>query len=139
MYCNNCGKEVVEGSAFCTWCGAKQDVVAQPINESAGAVQAGPEQSVFAGSVPPVSGQATADPDMQQPGAAQEQSGTDGNVPPVQQTSHGVEMEVPLGLEENVEKPKKYYTAAHLAICLVVTGVMAAVAGVFAGLYFSVI
>ncbi len=37
------------------------------------------------------------------------------------------------------EKPRKYYTGAQLAICLVTTGIMAAAAGIFAGLYFSVI
>ena len=42
-------------------------------------------------------------------------------------------------LTENPEKPRKYYTGAHLAICLAAAGIMAAAAGIFAGLYFSVI
>ncbi|MDE7192650.1 MAG: zinc ribbon domain-containing protein [Oscillospiraceae bacterium] len=37
------------------------------------------------------------------------------------------------------EKPAKYYTFGHIALCLAAVGVMAIVAGVFAGLYFSVI
>ena len=40
---------------------------------------------------------------------------------------------------EKKEKQEKYYTAKHIVLCLVVAGVMAAAAGVFAGLYFSVI
>ena len=37
------------------------------------------------------------------------------------------------------EKPEKYYTFGHLAMCLAAVAVMAIVAGVFAGLYFSAI
>jgi hypothetical protein len=37
---------------------------------------------------------------------------------------------------EKPEKPRKYYTGAHLALCLVTTGIMAMAAGVFAALYF---
>lgn len=47
--------------------------------------------------------------------------------------------EVPLTTLLPEEKPRKFYTGAHLAICLVITGIMATVAGIFAGLYFSVI
>ena len=47
--------------------------------------------------------------------------------------------EVPLTTPLPEEKPRKFYTGAHLAICLVITGIMAAAAGIFAGLYFSVI
>ena len=40
---------------------------------------------------------------------------------------------------EGSEKPVKYYTFGHIALCLAAVGVMAVVAGIFAGLYFSVI
>lgn len=40
---------------------------------------------------------------------------------------------------EDSEKPAKYYTFGHIALCLAAVGVMAIVAGIFAGLYFSVI
>lgn len=40
---------------------------------------------------------------------------------------------------ELAEKPAKYYTFGHIALCLAAVGVMAIVAGIFAGLYFSVI
>ena len=37
------------------------------------------------------------------------------------------------------QKPEKYYTFGHIALCLVAVAVMAIIAGVFAGLYFSVV
>ena len=40
---------------------------------------------------------------------------------------------------EKKEKPEKYYTTKHIVLCLVIAGIMAAAAGVFAGLYFSAI
>ena len=45
----------------------------------------------------------------------------------------------PVQPAESSEKPAKYYTFGHIALCLAAVGVMAVVAGVFAGLYFSVI
>ena len=62
-------------------------------------------------------------------------------VPTEQPETPPFSAEVPLTAPapEASEKPRKYYTGAHLAICLVITGIMAATAGVFAGLYFSVI
>jgi len=47
--------------------------------------------------------------------------------------------EVPVASAQKPEKERRYFTAAHIAICLAVTGVMAAAAGIFAGLYFSTI
>ncbi len=47
--------------------------------------------------------------------------------------------EVPVVSAQKPEKERRYFTAAHIAICLAVAGVMAAAAGVFAGLYFSTI
>ncbi len=37
------------------------------------------------------------------------------------------------------EKEPKYYTFGHIALCLAAVAVMAIVAGVFAGLYFSIV
>ena len=37
------------------------------------------------------------------------------------------------------QKPEKYYTFGHIALCLAAVAVMAIIAGVFAGLYFSVV
>lgn len=49
------------------------------------------------------------------------------------------QQEVTLSETKKPEKPEKYYTTKHIVLCLVIAGVMAAAAGVFAGLYFSVI
>lgn len=67
------------------------------------------------------------------------------NVPNVQNVQGGSEKtlsfynEVPVASVQKPEKERRYFTAAHIAICLAVAGVMAAAAGVFAGLYFSTI
>ncbi len=44
-----------------------------------------------------------------------------------------------LDIEAAPQKVEKYYTFGHIAMCLAAVAVMAIVAGVFAGLYFSVI
>lgn len=47
---------------------------------------------------------------------------------------------VPIDDIENApQKVEKYYTFGHIAMCLAAVAVMAIVAGVFAGLYFSVV
>lgn len=46
---------------------------------------------------------------------------------------------IPLPEKKKKEKTEKYYTTKHIVLCLVVAGVMAIAAGVFAGLYLSVI
>lgn len=78
---------------------------------------------------------------------------------PVQQTSFevsgstaielseadGSDFSAPIQIAQSIqpavgsERPVKYYTFGHIALCLAAVGVMAVVAGVFAGLYFSVI
>ncbi len=50
-----------------------------------------------------------------------------------------VQESIPLPESKKKEKIEKYYTTKHIVLCLVVAGIMAAAAGVFAGLYFSVI
>ncbi len=44
-----------------------------------------------------------------------------------------------LDIENTPPKVEKYYTFGHIALCLAAVAVMAITAGVFAGLYFSVI
>lgn len=47
--------------------------------------------------------------------------------------------EIPTSIYDEPETERHYYTGKHIAICLIVAGIMAAAAGVFAGLYFSTI
>lgn len=42
-------------------------------------------------------------------------------------------------VESTTDVPEKYYTTKHIVLCLVIAGIMAAAAGVFAGLYFSLL
>lgn len=50
-----------------------------------------------------------------------------------------VDMVVPASISDKPGAERRYYTGKHIAICLIVAGIMAAAAGVFAGLYFSTI
>lgn len=54
-------------------------------------------------------------------------------------TAPPVPESIPYTEMEKGKKQEKYYTSKHIVLCLVVAGIMAAAAGVFAGLYFSVI
>lgn len=146
MFCHNCGKEIAENSTFCTWCGSKQEAVASsvpvPSETPRSNLAPAPEQPVT--SVPlPV--ETTNSPEQPEPPSQPPEPEQPQEAPspqpeaPAQSEKLFSGAEVPLTEPEAPEKPWKYYTGAHLAICLVITGIMAAAAGVFAGLYFSVI
>jgi len=138
MFCYKCGKQISDNSVFCTWCGAKNSdpapAPAEPIPASV-----------------PVGAPAVSEP-AAEPSAVSmklpEEPERLSSVPvsstlAEQENSHKPMMEVPLcdPLPENAKKPKpeRLYTRGQITLCLVLMGVMAAVAGVFAGLYFSVI
>ena len=169
MFCHNCGREIAEKSMFCTYCGAKLDNVTsvpipsetprsnlgeaaqrvslpvQPAGEvTSGQAEAGEAQPAPEAPEQPqeaVKESAESSGDMEQP-LREVQSAQEGQQEVPQENNSataGWSAEVPLTQPEADEKPRKYYTGFHLAICLVITGIMAATAGVFAGLYFSVI
>lgn len=135
MFCYKCGKQISEGSAFCTWCGAKNGTdpsipapAPAPLTEaSVQAAEPADDRAVF-------SQRLYEEPEK--PSAIPVSS-----TPADRENSHVPMMEVPMcdPLPENMKKPKKLYTGGQIALCLVLMGIMAAVAGVFAGLYFSVI
>lgn len=179
MYCNKCGKVIVEGSLFCTWCGARVEIPAEAASEnvdisrsegmnaavgentnagntaaqevkqpaaqeSAQEIAGSTEKQKAAGNVPQQDEVSAGGADEQAGAAAadgsREQNGSAGSIPPENgKAPVGTETEVALNTAENEEKTRKYYTGVQLAVCLIVAGVMAAAAGVFAGLYFSVI
>lgn len=161
MFCYKCGKEIAEKSSFCTYCGAKQDFTASSVpiptdtpRSNLDPTPAQPPQSVPLPTEPavaPVTPAETSDPtEPAEPHQSNQPEQTEQTeqpqpatqpVPPEQPESSPFSAEVPLTAPapEASKKPRKYYTGAHLAICLVITGIMAATAGVFAGLYFSVI
>lgn len=169
MFCPKCGKKNEDSSLFCTWCGAgfstisTQSLSAAPEQPVAAVVQPAEEkvlQTVPAAEVEPiepdnssvpVSASMSAEPTEPTESAEPEspaqslpapgvipQSGI-GTAPDKVEVTNFSDVTVPVSFEKPKAKEPRSYTAAHLAICLVVAGVMAAAAGVFAGLYFSTI
>ena len=154
MFCPNCGRENAEKSLFCTYCGGKLDnVTAEPVSDVLAAKEQAASTSVQTAVKP--------DEAAAQSGGSAFAVPTPGTIP---QSGEGVPFvsaasdtsaraaapesapaktafsaEVPLSAPAKPEKERRYFTAAHIAICLAVAGVMAAAAGVFAGLYFSAI
>ena len=144
MICTKCGSTIAENALFCTFCGQPTGVsapaqsvpvmqeipqsvpVMQEIPQSAPVMQEAPQSvpAQPAAAVPPMNAYA-------QP-AAEPQSA------PNRQSGAYVPAEPP-AIDQKPEKPEKYYTFGHIALCLAAVAVMAIVAGVFAGLYFSVV
>ena len=164
MYCQKCGKEITAGSVFCTWCGARQDFpVSQPENiQQSSPVQETPAQESAAPVTQPEAPATTMT--MERPeeahtpqaetstpaeavsAEAPQESASEPAQYNMSETTAAPGAEAPkvdfsgeVKLADKPEKPRKYYTGAHLAICLAAAGIMAAAAGIFAGLYFSVI
>ena len=155
MFCNKCGNKIDDKSSFCSWCGARIEAPAAPrapqenptekepeaaVNTVPAGVSAAPGQEVPAGSAP----QFGSTPGAQFQGIAAakptDSSAAPGVTRPVETAKSGWSTNVQITEKpqtpENPEKPRKYYTGAHLALCLVTTGIMAMAAGVFAALYF---
>ncbi len=165
MYCQKCGKEIATGSVFCTWCGARQEMpVPQPevIPQESPAQQAPVQENAAPAAAPTAVMTPEAPTETSAEAAAPEEpkaepaAETPRESAPAPETAPdnaaenaapGAELpkeffgdEIKLDSEAKPgEKPQKYYTTAHLVICLAAAGIMAAAAGIFAGLYFSVI
>lgn len=116
MYCNQCGNILLDKGIFCSFCGAR--------NEDASAAAPVPEAPVPA-----------AEPAAFVPPSASVYSA------PVAPQGYTVEppAEQPVTTKQLPVKEEKHYTFNHILLCLAAVAVMAVVAGVFAGLYFSVI
>ena len=143
MFCNKCGNKIDDKSTFCSWCGARIESPAAPRAPQENPTEKEPEAAVNtvpAGSAP----QFGSTPGGQFQGIAAAkptESGAAAGIPrPVETAKSGWSTNVPITEKpqtpEKPEKPRKYYTGAHLALCLVTTGIMAMAAGVFAALYF---
>lgn len=128
MFCSKCGKPVNDGSLFCTFCGnSVTDSVAQSVPiQSTPAAPA--ETTAPAESETPVAAVATAVQDAEFTPVPEQ------SVSPVSERSEQMNPPAP----EAALPTEKYYTFGHLALCLAAVALMAIVAGVFAGLYFSV-
>ncbi len=136
MICTKCGSTIAENALFCTFCGqptglsapAQSVPVTQEVPQSVPVMQETPQSAPVqpvpaqpAAAVPPMNAYAQS--------AAEPQSATN------RQSGAYVPAEPP-AIDQ---KPEKYYTFGHIALCLAAVAVMAIIAGVFAGLYFSVV
>lgn len=147
MFCPRCGKQNQDNSLFCTWCGAGfTGVTAQKLDQpepEKPAEQVEPPEPQVAEAIQPAETAAALKTGPDSPES--EAVPVPGNIPqagssaPVTAERRAVfGGEVPMA-QKSAVREQKYYTGAHIAICLAVAGVMAAAAGIFAGLYFSVI
>ena len=143
MFCKNCGKVIDGQSVFCTWCGTRNGVPEEEQQPVSGAAE---DTTVVSEGTPDITAQpkeeAAQEPVYEQ--AAPEKPEQSASEPMGEQTGTSWGAEVPLSgnaqaLSEKPDKPVKYYTGGHITLCLVTAGIMAAAAGVFAALYFSVI
>lgn len=162
MFCNMCGKKIEDNSSFCTWCGAKLDPlpgqtheVREPVlTPAAQPAQESSTETAQTGFVPnevktPQSNTSVPQGSSVQYGRSEgiqfTQASAEAPQPqakPLGETKPGTVFgaEVPIkDVPEGAGKPRKFYTGAHIALCLVTTGIMAMAAGVFAALYFSAI
>ncbi len=128
MYCNQCGNILTEHGAFCSFCGAKnEDAVAKVTEPVAAAV----DQTAPAASEATMSAPETAVPVQEQ----STQPAAPVYAPPITPTNFNGDISAPPAAHP--VKEEKYYTFNHILLCLGAVAVMAIVAGVFAGLYFS--
>ena len=131
MYCNQCGNIIPENSMFCTFCGARSSAESEtPAENAASAYSPMTEQAAATEQQQPVY---SAPVYQSAPVSAATTTGYPAGTMATNFSAQEPQQKV------KKEKPEKYYTFGHLMLCLAAVGVMAIVAGVFAGLYFSVI
>ena len=133
MYCNKCGNILSEGSVFCTFCGAKNAAFEQPATEAPTPAQVTNEPVIESYTAPAVASPVE-QPAQQIQNAPQAVFTTEQEIPRMAPNFGGT---APIP-KENKPKEKKYYTFGHIMLCLSAVALMAVVAGIFAGLYFSV-
>lgn len=132
MYCNQCGNIVPENAVFCSFCGAKCNLPsAAPVNTIVSAPQPATEVAAPVNEAPV---NPTPEPLVQEPAPIpQPEPETFSTAAPTPYTEMN-KNEVP-----EIVKVEKYYTFGHIMLCLSAVAIMAAAAGVFAGLYFSML
>lgn len=159
MYCTNCGKENPDGVKFCCFCGTSAlNAPTSPTSAETGqldleesAVSAPVSPVLDEPAVSPVLGEQTVPTAPVAPAAmASPNNFSAGSVPvpqPVVNRGYSpappvVNMTVPMKEKApRKEKPAPVYkySVKHILMCLISTAVCAIAAGIFAGLYFSVV
>ena len=143
MFCKTCGKEYNEGSQFCIYCGAKiepteitSEIAANPAEITAASLPEPVSATEATAAQPAESVLPTPEPIQ----SSVSYGSVEPAIRPVERSNVGVSSyDFTVTQTPQPEKPEKYYTFGHLALCLAAVAVMAIVAGVFAGLYFSAI
>ncbi|MCM1165810.1 MAG: zinc-ribbon domain-containing protein [Lachnospiraceae bacterium] len=158
MFCTNCGKEIIDTARFCNFCGAAVSNAAEsvPVSESVSEMPEAPESA----EMPSVDGAYEYAAESAEEAAEPFAETVENAVPtPNDIPSYGgsapvysappVYPEAPVSAVPAVSeipvqsapesKPERRYTLGHIMMCLAAVAVMAIVAGVFAGLYFSVV
>ncbi len=162
MFCPKCGRLVNDNALFCTFCGCSlREMSDNAPDNTAGSLPVSPLSEPSPVSTPmsspvsaPVSELASplSEP-VSAPVYAADKPNDSGEtafnevtgIPAVKVASESapVPKEVEMISADDIENPpakvEKYYSFGHIALCLAAVAVMAIVAGVFAGLYFSVI
>lgn len=166
MFCENCGMEI-EKTRFCPGCGAEQKsiVTATSIPVSAAvsstpaseapAPEAPEGASIPAASVPVSAPIASAPESAPASVPAASAASQPSSVPSIEQSAPStvvptsVPISVPMGVsssptvvitdERKRNANERKYTGGHIALCLITAAVMAGIAGMFAGLYFSLL
>lgn len=153
MFCGNCGKEITGFTKFCHYCGAEQTAtVVQAAPEAAAtapADNAAKSAPISAPASAPVSQSAAVPSIVSAPGLPTPNVIPTNNLSaaaptvvkvPENPAARGV-TSAAVTIEDNEEKPRpeRKYSLKHIVMCLTAAAVMAVAAGVFAGLYFSVI
>lgn len=159
MFCSKCGKEISEGAIFCTHCGSSIALTASaapaPVfpgnaepTESAASIPVESVSSVPAFAENPIQSAKMVSSEI--PVSSFGASPTENlaqsiNSAPVNNLAYSFDNSVndmPESFEipaPKIQAEERVYTFKHIAICLAAVAVMAIVAGVFAGLYFSAI
>lgn len=141
MNCLKCGKELTDDAVFCTYCGQPTGLAPKSNAPESAPVQQpaypAPESAPLQ-QIEPVAAEnnAAQSAPIQQMNSAPMQSAAPQSVPVQQAGSYTAPVQQPAESADD-KKPEKYYTFGHIALCLAAVAVMAVVAGIFAGLYFS--
>ena len=152
MYCMNCGKENPDGVKFCCFCGTS--VNALPISdkipenpaengqlefdENEVSAQNPANVSVPVSPLAPVSSPVSANP-YAIPQTLPINTQGISYAPRTGQNVQNVNIPMKNAVPEEKQDFERKYTIKHIIMCLVSTAVCAIAAGVFAGLYFSVV
>ena len=165
MYCINCGKENPDGVKFCCFCGTKTYIAPRPAEEISVIIPQNPVENgqLDFSETEAISEKIDENPQIPEPISPADLpknpiSSNNSAYPknplpypqpinhigasPAQEAAQTVPtMNVPMktAVSEEKQNTVRTFTLKHIIMCLISTAVCAIAAGIFAGLYFSVI